>query len=119
MSDVEIKNFKQADDSREIPGGRIDTVRTTAGVVNMGTLQPGWRWSTHIKPLVGTDLCEVDHFDYVVSGRLGVRTRDGQEYEVGPGEVAHIPPGHEGWVIGDEPCVTIGFAEEDFGRAPS
>lgn len=67
-------------------------------------MQPGWVWSIDMKPLVGTDLCRALHQIYVVSGRMGIRLEDGTELEVSPGDTAVIPPGHDGWVVGDEPC---------------
>ena len=72
-----------------------------------GRFEPGWRWSEHIKPLVGTESCQTHHLGYLISGRIGARMEDGTEMEFGPGDVYEIPPGHDGWVIGDEP--TVGF----------
>jgi hypothetical protein len=66
-----------------------------------------WRWSENVKPIVGTDSCQVLHTGYQVSGRLHVRLEDGTEEEVGPGEAYVIPPGHDAWVVGDEPVVTV------------
>ena len=77
------------------------------GKVALLTLQPGWRWSEHVKPAVGTELCQAPHFQYVISGRIGARMADGTEFEAGPGDVNVLPPGHDGWVIGDEPVVAI------------
>ena len=74
------------------------------------TFQPGWVWSEHVKPIAGTDSCQAAHFGYVVSGRQKVRLDDGRELEFGAGDVVSIPAGHEGWTIGDEPCVVIDFA---------
>jgi hypothetical protein len=83
-------------------------------VVQFGTLSvarathaPGWRWSTHIKPVVGTERCQVRHVGVVLSGRIGVELADGSSLEAGPGTVYDIPPGHDGWTIGDEPAVAI------------
>ena len=87
----------------------------TLGGVTVGraTFEPGWRWSEHIKPAAGTELCEVTHTGYVVSGRQVVRTADGTEIELQPGDAFVIAPGHDAWVVGDEPCVTV-----DFGAIP-
>src|SRR5919202_197277 len=70
-------------------------------------LEPGWRWSEDVKPIAGTDTCQVLHTGYQVSGRLHVRMEDGTEEEVGPGEAYVIPPGHDAWVVGDEPVVEV------------
>lgn len=71
------------------------------------TLPPGWRWSKDLKAAAGTDSCQAPHFQYHVSGRLHVKMDDGSEAEFGPGEVSVLPPGHDAWVIGDDPVVTI------------
>jgi quercetin dioxygenase-like cupin family protein len=71
------------------------------------TLQPGWRWSEHVKPRAGTDLCEAPHFQYNVSGTIHVVNRDGSEFDVHPGEVSMLPPGHDAWVVGNEPVVAV------------
>ena len=71
------------------------------------TLQPGWRWSEHAKPMAGTELCEAPHSRYSISGRLGVQMADGTEFVVEPGEVSILGPGHDAWGAGDEPVVTI------------
>jgi quercetin dioxygenase-like cupin family protein len=93
-------------------------VRIGGSEVVRATLQPGWRWSEHVAPIAGTDLCQAPHFQVSLSGRVGVRMADGTEFEVGPGEVVVIPPGHDAWVIGDEPAVGIDWAERTSGRSP-
>ena len=74
------------------------------------TLQPGWRWSTPVKPLAKTRSCEAPPLQYHVSGRLHVVMDDGSEAEFGPGEVSLLPPGHDAWVVGDEPVVVFGVS---------
>jgi class 3 adenylate cyclase len=73
-------------------------------------LEPGWRWSTHIRPHVGGDWCQARHVGVVLSGRLGIKLRDGTTFELGPDDVFDIPPGHDGYVIGHEPVETIEWA---------
>lgn len=107
MDSPEIKNFAKPDDTREFPFGRGELVDIGGGQVLRLTLQPGWRWSEHVKPSTGTELCEAPHFQYVISGRLGARMADGTEFEAGPGDVVVLPPGHDGWVIGDEPALVV------------
>ena len=94
--------------------GRLDSVNVKAGAVVRGTYLPGWQWSKHVKPLVGTESCQATHVGYVIEGRLHVVMNDGEESEIGPGDYVVIPPGHDAWVIGDEPMVMIdwkGYAD--------
>ena len=103
----EHKTFDSPDETREFPNGRIELVRIAGGEVGRLVCEPGWRWSDHVKPIAGTDSCQVPHFQYQISGRLAVRMDDGTEFISGPGEVLSIPPGHDAWVVGDEPVVVI------------
>jgi uncharacterized cupin superfamily protein len=73
------------------------------------TLQPGWRWSTNVGFASGAKWCEAEHFQYIVSGTFAVRSREGDEYTARAGEVIYVAPGHDGWVAGDEPVVTVSF----------
>ena len=75
--------------------------------VGRGSYRPGWRWSQHVRPLSGKDSAE--HIGYVISGRMTIRMDDGQEMEFGPGESFEIPPGHDGWTVGNEPAVVLDF----------
>ncbi|MCJ7492022.1 MAG: cupin domain-containing protein, partial [Dehalococcoidia bacterium] len=98
------------DETRTFEKGRLDLINIGGGTVGRLTLQPGWRWSKHVKPIAGTEWCEAPHFQYHLSGRLHVLMADGTEFEVGPGEVSLLPSGHDGWVVGDEPVVLIDWA---------
>jgi len=94
--------------------GQVELVNVAAGPVGRATFQPGWRWSEHVKPIAKTESCQAAHLGYYVSGRMKVVMDDGQETEFGPGDFAVIPPGHDAWVVGEEPCVVIdwqGFAD--------
>ncbi len=109
VSPAQPKNINMPDEVRTLP-------KTTIEVINFGelslmklTFQPGWRWSADVKPTAGTESCEVPHFNYCISGRLHVRTDDGAEYELGPGDAQLLPPGHDAWVVGDEPYVGLDF----------
>jgi hypothetical protein len=73
------------------------------------TYQPDWRWSKHMKPFAGSDSCQMRHFGVCISGRMRVKTIDGNEMEFGPGDVSDIPPGHDDWVVGDEPAIFYAF----------
>ena len=107
MEGAEVKGFDSPDEVREFPLGRGDVVEIGGGTVMRMTLQPGWRWSDHVKPVGGTELCEAPHFQYLISGTIGVRMTDGSEFEVKGGEVNFLPSGHDAWVIGSDPAVAI------------
>ena len=107
MSTMEKKNFTKPDQSRTFDKGRVDLVALGGITFGRATLQPGWKWSTCVKPLVNTKSCEAPHLQYHVSGKLAVRMDDGSEATFGPGEVSLLPPGHDAWVVGNEPCVVI------------
>jgi len=117
MARLQRKRFSDPDDVRSIPNGRIDVVELDDRVVGRMTYEPGWRWSTDIKPIAGTDSCQFHHVGVTLSGRLRVQMPDGTELEVGPGDVFEIPPGHDAWVVGDEPWVSVDFeAMRAYGR---
>lgn len=101
------KSFGSPDEVREFPLGRAEILELAGGEVGRYTVQPGWRWSEHIKPIAGTELCEAPHFQFHVAGTLGIREADGTEFEIGPGEVSMLPPGHDAWVVGDEPVIVV------------
>ncbi len=94
--------------------GKLELVNLDSAPVGRATFEPGWRWSSHVKPIAKTDSCQSAHLGYYVSGRMVVRMDDGEELEFGPGDFAVIPSGHDAWIVGDEPCVVIdwqGFAD--------
>jgi hypothetical protein len=107
MAGVEWKDFARADETRTFGHGRVEVVKFADGTVGRLTLEPGWRWSNDVKPIAGTEWCEVAHFQYVVSGKLHVATRDGKQIDLGPGSVSNLPPGHDAWVVGSEPVVLV------------
>ncbi|WP_240689905.1 cupin domain-containing protein [Arthrobacter sp. PAMC25564] len=97
--------------------GQVELVNLDAGAVARATFLPGWKWSQHVKPMVQTDSCMVAHKGYTVSGRLKVVMDDGEESEFGPGGFGVIPPGHDPWVVGDEPYVFIDWrGMEDYAK---
>ena len=112
MPGLELKNFDSPDEVRPFEGrGEADVVNLGGRVIGRGTFEPGWRWSENVKPIAGTDSCQVSHLGYCLSGRMKVIMDDGTEGECGPGDVIAIPPGHDAEVVGDEPCVFIDFGE--------
>lgn len=104
-----LKRLDDPDEVREFEKGRVEVVHLGDATIARLLLEPGWRWSEHVRPKVGTDSCQVFHTGYVVKGRLATRMDDGTEFEMGPGEAAVIPPEHDGWVVGDEPVEYIEF----------
>jgi quercetin dioxygenase-like cupin family protein len=104
---MEKKNLSKPDEKRTFEKGQVELV--TIGGVTFGraTFQPGWKWSTHVKPIAKTESCEAPHLQYHIAGRLHVVMDDGSEAEYGPGDVSLIPPGHNGWVVGNDPVVVI------------
>lgn len=111
MAGPEHKSFDTPDETRPMQDkGQIEILDIGGGVVGRATFEPGWKWSLHVAPIAGTESCQAAHLGYVVSGRSAVRMDDGSEIEVGPGEVVAIPPGHDGWTVGDEPFVFVDFA---------
>ena len=114
--DYEQQDFASPTETREFPHGRLDLLRIAGADIGRLTLQPGWRWSTDVAPVAGTDLCEAPHFQYHVSGRLRVRTAEGAEFDAVPGQVTALPSGHDAWVVGDEPvALDRSWLPERFG----
>jgi quercetin dioxygenase-like cupin family protein len=109
MLGVESRDFTAPDEVRTPDKTTVELVNIAGGQVGRYTFQPGWRWSECIKPVVGTESCQVDHIGYVVSGKLHVEHADGSTSDVEPGDVYHIAPGHDGWVVGDEAAVLVEF----------
>ena len=110
MAELVARNPDQPDETRPfVDKGRVEIVKLPGGTVGRGTFEPGWRWSEHVKPIAGTESCQATHMGYCVSGRMAVRMNDGTEKEIAAGDVMLIPPGHDAWVVGDEPCVQIDF----------
>ena len=111
---AESKNLDHADEVRSFDKGKIELVSVNGQTVGRATFDPGWRWSECVKPIVGGDSCQVEHFGYVVSGRMALQFDDGRTVEIGPGDLAHAEPGHDAWIVGDQPCVVVdwqGFAD--------
>jgi len=114
---LQRRRFSEPSDVRTIPNGRIDIVDLDDTVVGRMTYEPGWRWSVDIQPIAGTKTCQYHHLGITLSGRLRAQMADGTELELGPGDVFEIPPGHDAWVVGEEPWVSVDFeAMRTFGR---
>jgi hypothetical protein len=106
---LQKKNFQNPDETQTPPNVRTENITIGDMTVLKQTYQPGWQWSKDIKPIAKTNSCQVHHFGVLVSGRLRVRADDGQEMDFGPDDVVDIPPGHDGWTIGNEPAIFYWF----------
>jgi len=104
---AEQKNFADPDETRTFDRGRVDLLSIGGSDIGRLTLHPGWRWSEHVKPIAGTELCEAPHFQYHVAGTLHVLMADGTEFDAREGDVTALPHGHDAWVVGDEDVVVV------------
>jgi hypothetical protein len=106
---ADVKNFGNPDEVRIFPKGKLELVTIGGAAIGRATLEPGWRWSTSVQPLVKTKSCEAPHFQYHISGTLKVVMDDGTELECRGGDVSMLPTGHDAWVVGSEPVVLVDF----------
>jgi quercetin dioxygenase-like cupin family protein len=107
---MEKKSLSSPDQVLNMELGKIDIVEIAGAGVGRATFQPGWKWSLHEKPAVdGGDFCEVPHFVFLAEGQLKVVFSDGEELDLKAGDVATIPAGHDGWVVGDSAAVMFDF----------
>lgn len=107
MASLLARPMDVPDERREFDRGRLDVVGLQDRQVGLFTLEPGWRWSVSVSPVVGTASCQASHLGYVVSGRLHVLMDDGEEGEAGPGDAYWIAPGHDAWVAGADTAVIV------------
>ena len=117
MAGVEARDFASPDETRAPDKTRSDIVRMGGATVARLTLEPGWRWSECVKPVVGTESCQNRHVGVLTQGRLGVRHEDGSELEIGTGEAYVIEPGHDAWVVGPDSAIGYEFeSAEEYAR---
>lgn len=109
MGELQSKSFEHPDQVISMPNLEGQVITLGESFIGRYVHQPGWRWSKDVKPLVGTESCQFHHQGVVVSGQMEVTTDEGAQKVLGPGTVFDIPPGHDAWVVGDEPCVSIEF----------
>ena len=107
MDAAEQRRFDEPDEPRTFPYGKVDLVKIGGSEIGRLTLEPGWRWSDHVKPTAGTDLCEAPHFQFHATGQLAVEMADGTQLVARAGDVTALPHGHDAWVVGYEPVVLI------------
>jgi mannose-6-phosphate isomerase-like protein (cupin superfamily) len=103
------KNVEQPDEVRAFPNGSgfMRVVGIGNQAVGYAQFRPGWRWSKDMQAAAGTTSCQVDHHLYVLAGKMVVKQDDGGQIELGPGDVAHIPPGHDAWTVSNDACVLL------------
>jgi hypothetical protein len=106
---AEHKSFNNADELRTFPKGKLELVNIGGATIGRVTFEPGWKWSTSVRPLVNTKSCEAPHFQYHITGTLMVLMDDGTQFECKPGDVSFLPMGHDAWVVGNEPVVVVDF----------
>jgi mannose-6-phosphate isomerase-like protein (cupin superfamily) len=120
------KNSGSPDETRAFPNGKVEIFHFQDRDVALVTLKPGWKYSTDVGPIENTSTCHSSHLQYVLSGRLQVAMEDGAKVELAAGDIASIPPGHDAWVLGDDPFVAVDFLgmkeyakpEEEHGYRP-
>ena len=107
-----MRSLDEPDETRSFPNGVVEMVTIAGTMIGRARFEPGWRWSNDVRPIAGTDWCRFLHEGYCVSGSAIVRAEDGSETRVGPGDGYVIQPGHDAWVVGDEPWVTVDFSQQ-------
>src|SRR5262249_10975900 len=117
MEHILLKRFTFPDETRSFEKGIFELVRLDGLTIGRASYEPGWKWSTHVGPLVGSPQCQVAHVGMVLAGRAMVAMEDGTTYELAPGDLFAIAPGHDSWVIGDEPYISLHFlGAEDYAH---
>ena len=104
-----LKSLNAPDEVRKFDKGKLELVKVGGGTVGRATFEPGWKWSTCVKPIAKTNSCQASHYGYQISGTLVTRMDDGAESTSKAGDVLSIPPGHDAWVVGNEPVVFLDF----------
>jgi hypothetical protein len=107
---AEAKSIDSATEVRKFDKGHVEVVTVGSTTLTRSTMQPGWRWSECVKPIAGTDSCQVPHNGYAVSGQLHLRQDDGTEIDINGGDAYSIEAGHDAWVVGDQPFVGVDFS---------
>lgn len=112
MGKVTVRSLDKPDDARTFPNGAVEMVTVGTTMVGRATFQPGWKWSNDVKPIVGGEKCMILHTGYCISGSMIIQAEDGTETQIGQGDASVIEPGHDAWVVGEEPYVAVDFSEE-------
>jgi hypothetical protein len=105
----ELKSLSSPDEVRKFDKGKVELVNVAGAAIGRATFEPGWKWSTCVKPIAKTKSCQAAHYGYQLSGTMTTRMDDGAERTSKAGDVLNIPPGHDAWVVGNEPVVLVDF----------
>jgi quercetin dioxygenase-like cupin family protein len=105
--DVELVNFENPSEVRTFEKGKFELYKVGPTMLGRATYEPGWRWSLHVGPLTGATSCQIEHVGLVLSGQAVAKMDDGRELVMSAGDFFYIPPGHDSWVVGDEPYVSL------------
>jgi hypothetical protein len=109
MLDVILKRFDHPDEIRMFPKGKFELIHVGSMTIGRATYQPGWKWSVDVGAAVGAAICDVEHVGMVISGTATAAMKDGRVIEMKAGDVFYIAPGHDSWVVGDDPYVSLHF----------
>ena len=107
MTDLTLLNLDSPTEVREFEKGRFEVYEVGPATIGRATYEPGWRWSEHVGPATGETSCQVEHVGLVLRGRAVARMDDGEEVVMKEGDLFHVPPGHDSWVVGDEEYVSL------------
>jgi quercetin dioxygenase-like cupin family protein len=105
--DLTLLNLDSPTETRTFERGHFELYSVGPTTIGRATYEPGWRWSEHVGGPAGASSCMVEHVGLVVSGRAAVRMDDGEERVMEPGDLFYIPPGHDSWVVGNEPYISL------------
>jgi hypothetical protein len=111
--DVILKRFGEPDEQRVFEKGRFDLIHLGGMTIGRASYEPGWKWSTHVGVATGATSCQVEHVGMVLSGSATAAMNDGRIIQMNPGDLFYIGPGHDSWVVGDEPYISLHFMGAD------
>jgi hypothetical protein len=106
---IQTKRFNAPDESRKFPKGVFELAKLGEVTIGRAAYEPGWKWSEHVGRETGARFCEVEHVGLVIAGKAAVQMKDGELRVLEPGDLFWVPPGHDSWVVGEEPYVSIHF----------
>jgi quercetin dioxygenase-like cupin family protein len=118
-ADFLIKRFEQPDEIRTFTKGKFEIVKIGSMTIGRASYEPGWKWSEHVGPTMGATSCSVEHVGLVISGSAACQMNDGRYYEMKRGDLFYIGPGHDSWVVGDEPYVSLHFLGAEHYASPT
>jgi quercetin dioxygenase-like cupin family protein len=115
--DLTLLNLDSPTETRTFDRGRFELYAVGPMTIGRATYEPGWRWSEHVGAPAGASSCMVEHVGLVVSGRAAVKMDDGEERVMEPGDFFYVPPGHDSWVVGNEPYISLHvMGSENYAR---